>query len=147
MNIKIWEVLASKPFLAAIIAQVSSQIIKVFLPVFNKKPPDIRKIADYGGFPSAHTAFIVAVTAAIGLNDGWNTPLFALSAVLAGIFVYDNMKMRRVIEINLNLTRQLMSELHQPIRDKIPQFKGHSIAEVISGVIWGAAWAVIVSLF
>jgi uncharacterized protein len=147
MDYKFWELFLSRPLMAALIAQLSSQVFKVFLPLFEGKPPDIRKFADYGGIPSAHTAFLVGVTIGIGLKDGWGSSLFAIASVIAAILIYDIIKMRKAIEVNLHMTKKLM-ELHKlPIEEKIPQFKGHSIVEVAVGGIWGALCAIIVSLF
>jgi uncharacterized protein len=147
MDFKVWEIFISKPIIAALFAQISSQVFKVFLPMFEGKPPDIRKFADYGGIPSAHTAFIVAVTIAIGLKDGWKSSLFALASVIAAILIYDIIKMRKAVEINLKMTRKLMEEHRFPIQEKIPQFKGHTILEVAAGGIWGVLCAIIVSMF
>jgi acid phosphatase family membrane protein YuiD len=59
VDFKIWDIIFSPPAVAAIAAQFSSQAFKVFKPLVKGKPPDFTKIADYGGWPSAHTAFIV----------------------------------------------------------------------------------------
>ena len=149
MNIdyKVWEILINKPVLAAVAAQLSSQIIKIFLPVLQGKPPDFRKIADYGGKPSAHTAFIIAVTVAVGLTDGWKSPLFALSGVVASILIYDILKMRKAVEVSLKMGEKALEFNHLTIADKPPQFKGHTLSEVIMGAIWGTFWAILICVF
>lgn len=144
MNFNIFEVLLNKPFLAAIIAQLTSQIFKIFLPCFQGKPPDIRKFADYGDIPSAHTAFIMGITIGIGLETGWNSSLFGLAVVMAGIMIYDIIKLRKTVEINITLTRLLAKKNKVAIPKNIPQFKGHSITEVVAGGVWGTICAVII---
>ena len=143
-DFNIFKVLLNKPFLAAIVAQLTSQIFKIFLPCFRGKPPDIRKFADYGDIPSAHTAFIVGVTIGIGLETGWNSSLFGLAVVMAGILIYDIIKLRKTVEINITLTKQLAKKNKIAVPKDIPQFKGHSIAEVIAGGVWGTVCAVAV---
>lgn len=144
MDLKVWEIFISKPFLAAVIAQASSQVFKIFLPVFKGKLPDIRKIADYGGLPSAHTAFIVGVTVGVGLQDGWKSSLFALAFVVACILIYDIIKLRKTVELNLKMTSLLMEKSKLPLEKDIPQFKSHSLLEVVVGALWGAACAAII---
>lgn len=144
MDINIFKVFLAKPFLAAIIAQASSQIFKIFLPVFQGKPPDIKKIADYGDIPSAHTAFIVAVTIEIGLQNGWASSIFSLAAVVASILIYDIIKLRKTVEINLKMSKQLMELNKLPLEKNMPQFKAHTLLEVVVGGIWGTVCAVII---
>lgn len=138
------KVFLNKPFLAAIIAQLTSQVFKIFLPLFKGKPPDIRKFVDYGDIPSAHTAFIVGVTVGIGLETGWNSSLFGLAVVVAGILIYDIIKLRKTVEINITLTKLLAKKNKISVPKNIPQFKGHSITEVVAGGIWGTVCAVII---
>lgn len=145
-DFNILEVLLNKPFLAAIIAQVTSQVFKIFLPVFKGKPPDIRKFADYGDIPSAHTAFIVGATVGLGLDAGWNSNFFGFAVVVAGILIYDIIKLRKTVEVNLTLTKLLAKKAKVAVPKDIPQFKGHSIAEVITGGVWGTICAIVVHL-
>lgn len=147
MHINVLEIFFSKPFLAAIIAQQSSQLFKIFLPIFQGKPPNIKKYLDYGDIPSAHTAFITAVTSAIGLQEGWDSPLTALAVVVAGILIYDIIKLRKAVEVNLAMTMRLLDQAKLPLEEKLPQFKGHSPLEVITGGVWGAVCAVILVEF
>jgi hypothetical protein len=142
MDVKIWELVLNKPLMAALSAQLSSQVFKVFLPVFRGKPPDLTKIADYGGIPSAHTAFISGVTIAIGLTQGWTSPLTALAGVLSGILIYDILKMRKAVEISLAMGEKALKNAGLEPDEKSPQFKGHSVVEVVAGIAWGTlcAW-------
>jgi len=144
MNFNILEVFLSKPFLGAIIAQMSAQIIKIFIPIFRGKKPDAMNFFSYGDIPSAHTAFIVGVTFGIGLQEGWSSSIFALAVVVTSIIVYDIIKLRTAVEINLKYTEKLMEENKLPMDEKMPQFKGHSMFEVATGAAWGILWVIIV---
>lgn len=144
MDFSIWWLILNKCFIAAIGAQVTSQAFKVIRPVFSGKLPDISKIADYGGMPSAHTAFITGVAAAIGFSEGWTSPMTALALVVAAILIYDIIKMRMAVDINLSMTKRLMEKNGLEITEKIPQFKAHTLPEIIVGGIWGVICAGIV---
>lgn len=144
MNFNILEVFLSKPFLAAIIAQMTAQIFKIFLPLFKGKKPDVMMFFSYGDMPSAHTAFIIGVTFGVGLQEGWNSSLFAFAVVVTSIIIYDIIKLRTAVEVNLKYTRRLMEHNGLPLDEKMPQFKGHSLVEVLSGAAWGILWVIIV---
>ena len=173
LDFNIWEVIFNKPFIAAIIAQASSQFIKIFLPILEGKPPDIKRFTDYGGIPSAHTAFIVGVTCSIGLTEGWSSSLFALAVVVAAILISDIMRVRPAVESNkrqierllkrpaacaacgwrerLNGCSRTYSDLDDFLllltdKDDSPQFKSHTTLEIIIGGIWGIICSVFVCL-
>jgi acid phosphatase family membrane protein YuiD len=139
---RFWQMILNPPLVAAFSAMVSSQIFKALKPLAKGKMPDLRKIVDYGGWPSSHTAFIVACTVSAGIVEGFRSSLFAVALVVACILVYDILKMRRVValdgrEIDRLLERAAMSRAEGP-----PQFEGHSPAEVFAGVAWGCVWAI-----
>lgn len=146
MDLKIWELFLNKPLVSAGIAQVSSQIFKIFLPLFRGKRPNIKKLTHYGDIPSAHTAFIVALSFSIAFNEGWASPLFAICAVVSSIIIYDILKLRTAVEISLKVSKKIIEKENIQMKQKIPQFKGHSSLEVITGIIWGFVVAVICQL-
>ena len=141
-DFRVWQIILNPPLIAALAAMASSQVFKALKPLFKGKLPDLRKVVDYGGWPSSHTAFIVACTVSVGIVEGFRSSLFAVALVVACILVYDILKMRRVValdgrEIERLLERAAMSRAERP-----PQFEGHSLAEVVAGVVWGCAWAI-----
>lgn len=144
MDINIFKIIYSKPFLGAIIAQSTSQIFKVFQPIFYGKKPEFNRIADYGGIPSAHTAFIIGLTTGIGLKEGWSSSLFAMAVVFSSTLIYDIIKLRKTVEITLNMSLELMKHNNLKIPDNIPQFKAHTSLEIIVGGIWGIICALII---
>jgi uncharacterized protein len=134
------------PLVAALSAMATAQIFKIFLPLFKAKPPRFQNLFDYGGMPSGHTSFIVAMVVAVGINKGWTSSIFAVAAVVAAIMIYDILKLRRTVEANLNTTRELMKKGTIADNPNIPQFRGHTPVEVLVGSLWGVANAVVVSL-
>lgn len=141
---KIWHLFTNRVLVSALAAQMSAQIIKVFLPLAKGKPPDFRAFFHYGGMPSGHTAFLAGASAAIGLWAGWGSPLFALAAVVAAILIYDILKLRRAVEMSLKGVRELQSRGVLPKAPEPPQFRAHTPLEVIIGGLWGAGWAALI---
>ncbi len=141
-----WKLFVNETFMAAIIAQLSSQVFKMFLPLFRGKGINISKFTNYGDMPSAHTAFIVAATFSLAFNYGWDSPLFALGVVVSGIIIYDIIKLRTAVEISLTVSKEIVNKENIKLDKNIPQFKGHTPVEVIAGIVWGIVVAIIVRI-
>ena len=144
LHFKFWHILLYKPFLAALLAQQSAQLFKVLSPLFQRRAPDPRRYFDYGGLPSAHTAFVVGITVSIGVETGWHSPMAALAVVVASIVIYDTVKLRKAVEVNLVMTKELYGNTGLPVACGLPQFKSHSVGEIIAGAAWGALCAIAV---
>jgi uncharacterized protein len=145
-DFRIWDVIFNPALIAALAAQVSSQLFKVVKPVFGGGRPDMGKLTDYGGFPSAHTAFIAACAASLGITEGFRSGIFALAAVVAAILIYDIVKLRKTVALNARETDRLLEDRKLARLEKLPQFRAHSIGEVLGGIAWGIAWAMLVGL-
>lgn len=100
---------------------------------------------NYGGMPSGHAAFITSVVVSIFLTTGPNSPVFALSVILAIIVIRDAISLRH----NMSLHSQVLNKLIKSVPDnqeyKYPVLEerlGHSLTQVIVGVIFGivATW-------
>jgi uncharacterized protein len=99
-----------------------------------------------GGMPSSHSALVTSVMLAIGLFDGFNTSLFAISFTLAMIVVYDAAGVRREAGRHAEKINILINELFSghPISEKqLKEVIGHTPAQVIAGVILGLGSAMI----
>jgi len=93
-----------------------------------------------GGMPSSHSALVTAVSLSIGLQEGFNSPLFALAAALAVIVVYDAAGVRRQAGIHaqrINALMQTFLESHQVPEKELKEVLGHTPFEVIAGVLLG----------
>lgn len=104
-----------------------------------------------GGMPSTHTAFISSITTLIGLEVGFDTPLFALALVMSLIVCYDAIGVRWEAGQQATEINKLVSilDLHQGLRKEMDEFKklkeevGHKPLEVIGGLAVGILTAII----
>lgn len=119
------------PFLAYILAH----IIK-FLVDNEKNSSLIDKVFRSGGMPSAHTAFIVALTTLIALNLGIESVSFAIMIALTAIVAYDAMNVRRTVGDYAEVIKKLLPNKNIYLQ-KIHYSKGHNIIEVIIGAVCG----------
>ncbi len=131
---------------AAVIVQVLCQLTKfVFYSVRDKalKP---KYLFTAGGMPSSHSAFVTALMVSIGLRNGMQSELFAVAFVFASIIIYDAYRLRGTVEQHSKTIVKLQGLLPASERAEIEQMVGHSIPEIIAGIVTGAVFAVCVYL-
>ena len=95
-EIYVLKALTGNPVLfIGLFAWALAQFIKVPIFYFMYKRPHWGLWFSSGGMPSSHSALVTSMMLAIGLFEGFNTSLFALSVTLAMIVVYDAAGVRR----------------------------------------------------
>jgi acid phosphatase family membrane protein YuiD len=131
-----------KYLIAPWLAYVLAHIIK-YLVSDEKGGSFTDKIIRSGGMPSAHTAFTVALTTLIAINQGVESVNFAIMLSLTAVVIYDAVNVRRTVGDYADVIKGLLSSKNIP-RKKIHYSKGHSIAEVAGGVICGMVVSLLV---
>lgn len=102
-----------------------------------------------GGMPSSHSALMSATTLSIGLFEGFDTAVFALAVAIMMIVVYDAAGVRRQAGMHAERINRMINELFagQPFTDKqLKEVLGHTPRQVVAGVIFGFAIAIVVWL-
>lgn len=89
-----------------------------------------------GGMPSAHSATVVALTSVIGLKDGFDSGLFALSFLMAAIVMYDAVMVRYSSGRQGDLLNRLLIEQKSKL-NTVRVAHGHTPWEVIVGAVLG----------
>ena len=138
--------------ITALAAWLLSQLSKsVIFWIINRKFDPKRLFGD-GGMPSSHTAIVTSVAVATGLQCGWESPLFALSAVLAVIVMHDAMGVRqetgkqaKVIN-NMILLFESMGRGELTPDEALKEFVGHTGRQVTVGALLGILTAVLMHL-
>ena len=98
------------------------------------------RITQSGGMPSSHSAVVAALTASLGLELGWASPVFQVAAVLGGIVIYDAITLRRVVGEH---TRVLKERLQGVADDSFlwENGVGHTPLEAAGGRLRGGLCA------
>ena len=99
------------PLVAALLANVIAQVLKPIVLYFRTKELDVHQCIACGGFPSSHSSTVTALTIAIGMNEGFDSALFAITCVFSFIVIYDAANVRYYAGRNIQLTKQLISDL------------------------------------
>lgn len=120
------------------------QLLKVPIEYLRHKRWDWTLLLSAGGMPSSHSSLMTAVTTSIGLNAGWDSPIFALALAITGIVVYDATGVRRQAGFHAERINQIARELLHLKRLEESQISylreiiGHTPGEAVAGVFLGA---------
>lgn len=71
------------------------QLFKVIWDLVTTKKFNFKRILGAGGMPSSHSAVVTSITTLIGKNQGVDSPIFALSLIVALVVMYDACGVRR----------------------------------------------------
>lgn len=128
----------------AFTAWLSAQILKTITSYLKHGTLKFERLVGAGGMPSSHTALVVSLAWAVGLHDGFDSSLFAVSVVLAGIVMYDAAGVRRAAGKQAKVINKLVRQLRveHTVHDiTLKELLGHSPIEVFAGAALGIAIA------
>lgn len=151
------KLLMANPILTVgIISWLAAQILKTIHYAVKYKTFDPERITGAGGMPSSHSSLVVSVAIYTLRSQGFSSPAFALSMILAGVVIYDAMsvrynaglhakelnRLRRVIDEMDDEISQLSGEEDQEVselteRRDFKEFLGHTPLEVLAGSLLG----------
>lgn len=133
---------ANKVLMTAVIGWFVAQLLKVIFTLIQNKRLDLTRFIGSGGMPSSHTSFVIALTTSIGYQDGVTSSLFAISAVLSFVVMYDASGVRRATGTQAKVINKLVdtyeeSENIEIFDGQLKELIGHSPLEVLAGAILG----------
>ncbi len=127
----------------SILAWLIAQTLKVIVVLIQKRRLDFRFILSGGGMPSSHSAFVCACATSVGRLYGWSSPMFAISAVLAIVVMYDASNVRRAAGEQAKILNYMMehwTEMPPAIFGKeLKELLGHTPIQVFMGALLGIA--------
>lgn len=137
------KLMANNILMAGIISWLTAQALKTLVDAFVNKEINWQRLAGDGGMPSGHSATVTAVAATAGLQCGFETPEFAIAAILAVIVMHDAMGVRREAGKQAKVINEMMNlflDLGQPqlsMEKKLKELVGHTPLQVAAGCILG----------
>ena len=96
-------------------------------------------LIETGGMPSSHSALVTGTAAGIGLELGFDEPLFALASTIAFIVMYDASGIRRSAGLTAAKGNQISKSksLKLSAETNLKESLGHTKIEVLVGSIFG----------
>jgi acid phosphatase family membrane protein YuiD len=126
--------------MTAIAAWLMAQLLKPPLEYLRKGKWKWGYLLSAGGMPSSHSSLMVGATMGIGLHQGFDSAVFALSIAMTMIVIYDAAGVRREAGRHAEKINILIEELlaGHPISDKqLREVLGHTPMEVLGGICLG----------
>jgi acid phosphatase family membrane protein YuiD len=151
-----------KPTLAQALAELASnrtvwvpvliwfvvQLWKVIFPLFLGRKFDLSLLWATGGMPSSHSALVMALAITVGIETGFDSPLFAVSAVLAMIVMYDAAGVRQAAGKQAQKINRIVEELlagHPLNEEHLRELLGHTPLQVVVGALVGFVGALLLN--
>ena len=96
-------------------------------------------LIETGGMPSSHSALVTGTAAGIGLQLGFNDPVFALASTIAFIVMYDASGIRRSAGLTAAKVNQILKDNSNELSSEttLKESLGHTKIEVLVGSILG----------
>jgi len=133
----------SVSLISAAAVQVACQVFKVVYYSVRERKIALSWFVSAGGMPSAHSAFVTALTVSIGLWNGFSSDLFAVACVFSIITIYDAVRLRGAVEHHARILDQLLKS-HPEITERDLNLRlGHTLAEIGVGIAAGGGLAVL----
>lgn len=125
---------------AWIVSQGSKYII---MAVRHSDISSFRHLYLSGNMPSAHTAAVISLATVVGLREGFESAVFGIAVLLAGIVMYDAVMVRRSSGEQGIAIQQLIREQKSTVLTPRAA-KGHTPMEVAVGALVGLAIGLVV---
>lgn len=121
------------------------QVMKVIVEISKNKKINIRRLWGSGGMPSSHSAFVCSLATAIGLTEGFDSAVFAMSIAFACVVMYDASGVRRAAGKQAKILNQIIESERKNInvQEKLIELLGHTPLEVYVGATIGILLATI----
>ncbi len=135
------QIFSNRIFWNCVVCWAAAQLFKFLIDGLLNHHLDWRRFFGMGGMPSSHSALVTGLMLMCGIQMGFDSAAFAISATLAMIVIYDALGVRRETgkqgqAINLIL-RELIVDGKPLTDEKLKELVGHTPVEVIGGVITG----------
>lgn len=129
---------------------MTAQIMKIIIPSIKNRKWVLDRFLGDGGMPSTHSAVACALAMTSWLCFGFTSIQFAITVVFAVMVMHDACGVRResgkqAKAIN-DLHDHLQSLLKMPGKERLEEFLGHTLFQVVMGAATGILVALIVHL-
>ncbi|MBM4432161.1 MAG: divergent PAP2 family protein [Chloroflexi bacterium] len=143
------DLIGNRTLVATGASWLTAQTVKPILYRLTKGRWDWRWLISAGGMPSSHAAAVSALATAVGIGEGLDSAVFAVSLVMAIVVIYDAAGVRRAASIQARILNQILDELFsgRPIaQTRLRELLGHTPFEVLVGAVLGVTMALLLSL-
>lgn len=129
-----------KLVLIPLLAGAFTQILKFLIQIARG---ELRwsTLQEYGGMPSAHTAFVISLSTVVALENGIASPAFAICAIFSLLIIRDAIGLRQFLGQHGRILNMLIRDLPDEEEKKYPRHLverlGHTPWQALVGGLVG----------
>lgn len=134
------ELLSNKFLYIPILVWACVQTFKVITDLIINKKFNFKRLMGAGGMPSSHSAVVTTLATLIGKEYGFDSGIFAISAIFAVIVMYDAAGVRRAAGKQASLLNKIIETPGlgvAVVSEKLVEVLGHTPLQVFVGAIIG----------
>ena len=116
------------------------QLFKVIYDLVTTKKFNFKRILGAGGMPSSHSAIVTSLATLVGKYQGVDTPIFAVSLILAAVVMYDACGIRRAAGKQAALLNKIIATpglTGLQVSERLVEVLGHTPFQVLVGALIG----------
>lgn len=134
-----------KYLLVPFLSWISVQFVKFVTDIVKNKKINVKVLVASGGMPSSHSSVVTSLMTVIGLNEGFDSILFAIAFVFGMIVMYDAAGVRRAAGKQAGILNQLIysNQVKVNTNEKLKELIGHTPKQVFVGALWGIVLGII----
>ena len=128
---------ANQVFMAWLTACLVAQGIKITVGAIRLRKFDFRWLFGTGGMPSTHAAGVSALSVSVGLQTGFDSPLFATAVAFTVITLFDAQGVRRWSGRQAQVLNKITEDIYFKRRiqeQRMKELMGHTPFEVLVGM-------------
>lgn len=122
-----------------------AQVIKFILFTVKSRKVNFKIFSTTGGMPSSHSAGVMGLSTIVGILEGYDSIIFAVSLGVSLIIMYDAAGLRRAAGKTAACLNRMMEDFYhhdlQSVGGKLKELLGHTPLEVFVGAIFGICFA------
>lgn len=116
------------------------QLFKLIYDLVTTKQFNFKRILGAGGMPSSHSAVVTSLATMIGISQGIESPIFAVSVIFAFVVMYDAAGIRRAAGKQAELLNKIVNTpglSGVEVTERLQEVLGHTPTQVFVGAIIG----------
>ena len=128
-----------------ILSAFFAQVVKFILFTVKTRKVNFKIFSTTGGMPSSHSAGVMGLSTLVGILQGFDSCIFAVSLGMSLIIMYDAAGLRRAAGKTAACLNRMMEDFYhhelQSVGGKLKELLGHTPLEVFVGAIFGICFA------
>ena len=110
------------------------QLFKLIYDLVTTKKFNFKRILGAGGMPSSHSAVVTSLATMIGINQGFDSQMFALATIFAFVVMYDAAGIRRAAGKQAHILNMIVNTpglSGVEVTEKLQEVLGHTPTQVL----------------